>query len=58
MIESQPLFGRSMHWKVVDACSGVVDEGDTEIAAKRDLQPWPTGECAEALTAPLERETT
>lgn len=49
MVESQPLFGRTMHWKVVDAASGLVAEGRTEIARMKALQPWPTGEYAEAL---------
>ena len=49
MVESQPLFGRTMHWKIVDAASGLIDEGETEIARMRGLQPWPTGEYAEAF---------
>ncbi|TFG96024.1 MAG: hypothetical protein E4H11_04075 [Myxococcales bacterium] len=49
MVESQPLFGRTMQWKVVDAASGVLEEGETEIAPMRGLQPWPTGKHAEAL---------
>ena len=49
MVESQPLFGRSMHWKIVDAKSGLLEEGETEIASKRALPPWPTGESAEAF---------
>ncbi len=49
MVESQPLFGRTMRWKIVDAASGVLEEGETEIAPMRDVQPWPTGEYAEAL---------
>ena len=32
MVESQPLFGRTMEWKIVDAASGVVAEGETELA--------------------------
>lgn len=48
-VESQPLFGRSMHWKVVDAATGLVAEGRTEIARMKALQPWPTGAYAEAL---------
>jgi hypothetical protein len=40
MVESQPLFGRTMAWQVVDAASGVLAEGETEIAAMRDRQPW------------------
>ena len=46
LVESQPLFGRSMRWQILDAESGVVAEGETEIARMRALQPWPTGEHA------------
>ena len=49
MVESQPLFGSSMNWKAVDAATGVVAEGETEIAPMRSVAPWPTGEYAEAL---------
>ncbi len=49
MVESQPLFGRTMKWKTVDANSGVVEEGETEIAPMQAFQPWPTGEHAEAI---------
>jgi hypothetical protein len=48
-VESQPLFGRTMHWKIADAASGVLEEGETEIAPMRDLPPWPSGRYAEAL---------
>ena len=47
MVESQPLFGKTMAWKVVDAAAGVLVEGETEMAPLRELQPWPTGEYAE-----------
>ncbi|NNL67753.1 MAG: DUF3556 family protein, partial [Myxococcales bacterium] len=43
MVESQPLFGKTMHWRVHDAKRGLVDEGRTEIAPLRAVQPWPTG---------------
>jgi len=49
MVESQPLFGRTMRWRVADAADGVLEEGETEIAPMRALQPWPTGKYAEAL---------
>ena len=49
MVESQPLFGRSMQWKIVDAKSGLLEEGETEIAPMRELQPWPVGAHAEAF---------
>jgi len=48
-VESQPLFGRTMRWRVVDAATGPVAEGETEIAPMRAVQPWPTGRWAEAL---------
>ena len=49
MVESQPLFGRTMKWKIVDAKSGLVEEGETAIEPMRALQPWPVGEYAEAF---------
>jgi hypothetical protein len=49
MVESQPLFGRSMRWKIVDAASGVIEEGETTLAPMRAVQPWPTGQYAEAF---------
>jgi hypothetical protein len=49
MVESQPLFGRTMAWRVVDAATGLVAQGETVLAPMRALQPWPTGEHAEAL---------
>lgn len=49
MVESQPLFGRTMHWKVADAKRGIIAEGETAIAPMRAATPWPTGACAEAL---------
>ena len=48
-VESQPLLGRTMAWKAVDAATGLVAEGETAIAPMRALQPWPTGAYAEAL---------
>lgn len=48
MVESQPLFGRTMQWKIADAADGVLEEGETEIAPMRALQPWPTGAHADA----------
>jgi hypothetical protein len=49
MVESQPLFGKTMAWKTVDAVTGVLAEGETEMAPKLVDQPWPTGEAAERL---------
>jgi len=49
MVESQPFFGRGMHWKVADAVTGVLAEGETVLAPMRELQPWPVGQYAEAM---------
>jgi hypothetical protein len=49
MVESQPLFGRTMKWKIVDASSGLLEQGETEIGPMRAVQPWPTGPYAEAF---------
>ncbi|MGH7790296.1 MAG: DUF3556 domain-containing protein [Candidatus Binatia bacterium] len=49
MVESQPLLGRTMRWRIADAASGVLEEGATEIAPLRALQPWPVGEHAAAF---------
>jgi hypothetical protein len=51
MVESQPLFGRAMKWRIADAARGVFREGETAIAPMRALQPWPAGAHAEALLA-------
>jgi len=48
MVESQPLFGPTMHWKIVDAATGVLEEGDTVIAPLKAVQPYPTGKYAQA----------
>jgi hypothetical protein len=50
MVESQPLFGRTMAWKVVDAASGPIADGETVLSKFRDLPPWPAGRYAEAFT--------
>lgn len=49
MVESQPLGGSSNAWKIADAASGVIAEGETKVADYVDLQPWPTGKHAEAF---------
>ena len=40
-----------MKWKIVDAKSGLLEEGETVIGPMRALQPWPTGKYAEAFRA-------
>lgn len=48
-VESQPLFGPTMHWRVYDAVQGKVAEGHTKLADYVDVQPYPTGKYAAAL---------
>src|SRR5262245_41763936 len=49
MVESQPLFGRGMRWQIVDAASGVIEDGETLLSPMRAAQPWPTGRFAAAF---------
>jgi len=49
-VESQPLFGPTMHWRVYDAVRGKIAEGHTKMADYKEHDPWPTGEVAEALS--------
>ena len=50
MVESQPLFGRGMHWKIVDAATGVLDEGETDARADaRRCSPGRPDAYADAL---------
>lgn len=49
-VESQPLFGPTMHWRVIDAVDGVIAQGHTRLADYADVQPYPTGRFADALT--------
>jgi len=40
MVESQPMGGKSLHYRVHDAKTGMLEEGDVEVARLRALQPW------------------
>ena len=55
MVESQPLFGRKMEWKIADAADGVLETGATVIAPLREYQAWPTGPRAAAFVQPGSR---
>jgi hypothetical protein len=59
LVESQPLGGSCMAWKIADAATGVFAQGESKIAAMIDRQPWPTGREAEAFhrVRPTERRT-
>ena len=49
-VESQPLFGPTIHWRVFDPVRGLIEEGKTKMDDYVDHQPWPEGEVAAALT--------
>jgi hypothetical protein len=51
MVESQPLFGPTMHWKIVDAASGVLEEGDTVIAPTEGRAAVPDREVRAGIRA-------
>jgi hypothetical protein len=40
MVESQPMFRRTLRYRVVDASAGRIDEGDVEVGDLRERQPW------------------
>jgi len=40
-VESQPLLGSTLEWRIHDAATGLVAEGHVDVARLRELQPWP-----------------
>lgn len=43
-VESQPLFGSTLHWRIVDAKRGVLEEGDVQLDELARRAPWDYGE--------------
>ena len=43
-VESQPLFGPTMHWRVYCPVEGKLKEGKTKMADYKDHAPWGQGE--------------
>jgi transmembrane protein DUF3556 len=43
-VESQPLFGSTLHWRIVDAKRGVLAEGDAQLDELARRAPWDYGE--------------
>jgi hypothetical protein len=39
-VESQPLFGSSLAWRIADAATGAIASGDLPVAELRTRQPW------------------
>ena len=42
-VESQPLFGSPLHWRIFDARTGLVEEGDVTLAELKTRAPWDYG---------------
>ena len=42
-VESQPLFGSSLAWRIADAKTGELEAGEIGVSALRELQPWAPG---------------
>ncbi|MBO85764.1 MAG: hypothetical protein CL927_10420 [Deltaproteobacteria bacterium] len=42
MVESQPMFQKTQHWRILDAARGLLDEGHVPVEALRSRQPWDT----------------
>ncbi len=42
-VESQPLLGSTLHWRIMDAACGVMDEGHVELDELAQRAPWDYG---------------
>ena len=42
-VESQPMLGSSLRWRVADAKRGVLERGSISIRELLARQPWPAG---------------
>ena len=40
MVESQPLGRSTLHYRILDAKTGLLEKGFAEVRALRDRQPW------------------
>jgi len=43
-VEAQPILGSSLHWRIVDAKRGMLDEGWVELEELAKRAPWDCGE--------------
>ncbi len=43
-VEAQPILGSTLHWRIVDAKRGVLEEGHAELADLAKRKPWDYGE--------------
>jgi hypothetical protein len=40
MVESQPIHIQALHYRIVDAKTGLLEEGHAQISELRARQPW------------------
>lgn len=40
-VESQPIWKPTLHWRIEDARTGQLDEGQSQVEELLELQPWP-----------------
>ena len=43
-VEAQPILASSLHWRIVDAKTGPIAEGQAELADLAKRNPWDVGE--------------
>ncbi len=43
-VEAQPILGSTLHWRIVDAERGVLEEGHAELSELAARKPWDYGE--------------
>jgi hypothetical protein len=41
-VESQPIYAPRHHWQILDAATGLLEEGDIEVRDLLATQPWPS----------------
>ena len=39
-VESQPLFRKTLAYRIVDAASGLIEQGELQVSDLREMQPW------------------
>lgn len=42
-VEAQPILGSSLHWRVLDAKTGLLKEGHAELSELAERKPWDYG---------------
>jgi hypothetical protein len=45
VVESQPLLGSTLHWRIFDAKRGLLDEGHASLDELAKRAPWDYGDC-------------